>query len=141
MENLKLLQYAKKELSDGNYTCVIAQSNEIVFTSNKRGVAPLVEFIQDIKQSGEYVLADKVIGKAAALLCIKSNIKTVFTSIISTPAIEVFKANGVYFEYDTEVPVIQNRTQTGLCPMESLSAGVDDPDVMYDKYISWITSK
>ena len=87
------------------------------------------------------LLADKVIGKAAALLCLKAGIKIIYAGVISTPALEILKENCIPVGYGNEVTAIENRTKTGLCPMESLSRRVESPDVMYNKIIEWMSSE
>ncbi len=131
----------KHKLVSENLTCVISDSKEIIFTSKKRGVEPLIDFINTLKDKDNYSLADKVIGKTAALLCIKAGIMYVNTIVISTPAKIIFQRNAITFEFETEVPAISNRDNTGLCPMESLSKGVTTPDEMYDKVVLWLASK
>ena len=73
-------------------------------------------------------MADKVIGKAAALLMIYGSVKEVYTPTISAPAIEVFLNHNITLHYDKVVDRIINRKGDGLCPMESLCINVDNPE-------------
>lgn len=141
MNNLNDLRIAINELDKGHYTCVVAENGNVIFTSEKRGVAPLIDFIKESDSSKIYSLADKVIGKAAALLCIKANIKNVYTRTISKSAKNIFDKSFILYEYETLVDSIQNRTNTGPCPMEELSIGVITPEEMYEKVILWLDSK
>ena len=134
------IELAKKTLNNSELTCVIANKKEVIFKSNKKGVTPLMDFILE-NHNDEFYLADKVIGKAAALLCLKAKIKHVFTTIISTPAIEIFKLNNISYEYIKEVPRIKNRDGSSLCPMESLSEGVSDSNIMFDKVYKWLNQR
>ena len=128
-------------LDAGKNTCIIYKDYILVFSSEKRGVAPLMDFIKESQGTNGYMLADKVIGKAAALLCLKAGISIVYSNIISTAALEILGNNGIPVAYDKEVPAIQNRTRTGFCPMEGLSEGISDPDAMYDRIVKWLASK
>jgi len=131
---------AKNHLIKNNLTCVITDEKNIVYTSNERGVAPLVIFIlKNLK--GNFYLADKVIGKAAAYLCVKANINHVFTTVISHTAIEILKQYNISYEYDQVVTAIQNRTKDDNCPMEQLSVGVSDYNEMFDKVYSWLVER
>jgi len=128
---------AKKHLLENNLTCVITDDKNIVYTSYERGVTPLVIFIlKDLK--GNFYLADKVIGKAAAYLCVKANIKHVFTTVISYAAIKIFKQYNISYEYEQVVSAIQNRNRDGNCPMEQLAVGVEDYNKMFDKVYAWL---
>lgn len=128
------LETAKLTLKEGGFTCVIASEGKVVFTSKDRGVKPLVEYY---RQSGEAypgaALADKVIGRAAALLARLMGIGQVYTGVISEGALEELNKAGVSVSYGTKVEAVRNRAGTGLCPMEQLSRGVDDPREMLAK--------
>jgi hypothetical protein len=66
-------------------------------------------------------VADKVIGKAAAMICEHAGIKELSTKLISEKAVNVLKNTSIIFEYEKLVPYIKNRDQTGMCPIEKLS--------------------
>ena len=116
-----------KTLLSGNYTIVVENDGK-VFTSQERGVKPLLHLLTEKKGflKGASV-ADKVIGKAAALLMILGEIKEVHTDIISEPAIQVFDNHKIIYHFDKKVTRIVNRTGDGLCPMESLCMDIDNP--------------
>lgn len=112
-----------------NHTIVIYRSDASLIFSDERGVAPLMKLLSDDRlQLKGALVADKVIGKAAALLMTYGYVKEVYTPIISTPAIEVFKRHGIKTHYDIIVERIINRKGDGLCPMETLCLNIDDPE-------------
>jgi hypothetical protein len=134
------IKLAKKKLEEGGLACVVVRDGEILFTSRNRGISPLVEFNGISDDRGGYSLADKVIGRAAAFLCIYSNIEFVYAVVISSPAMRILEKNGVPVTFNIEVTAIKNRTGDGLCPLEKLSAGVEDPGTMFDKVVDWLDS-
>ena len=73
-------------------------------------------------------VADKVVGKAAAFLYELMGINALYAFTISEPALEVLKRAGIYAEYETLVPCIRNRTNTGRCPMESAVWEISDAE-------------
>ncbi len=109
---------AKEILMQGEYTCVLCKAEQI-YSSTERGIKPFLQWIEAGTNLKGFSAADKVIGKAAAFLYILLQIETVYAKVISEGALQVFHAHGISVEYDICVPRIQNRTQTGLCPMES----------------------
>ena len=121
------LERAKTLLSSTDSTIAVVSVDD-VFTSHDRGVKPLLHLLTEKKGflKGSSV-ADKVIGKAAALLMVLGEIKEVHTLIISEPAIKVFEKHSIPCYYDKKVERIVNRTGDGLCPMESLCLDIDDP--------------
>lgn len=117
------LMLAKEELS--RHTLALAKDGEVI-TSDKRGVAPMVDFLREGKSFSGFFAADKVIGKAAAMLFIKAGVKEVFGETVSQSAKELFESCGVRVSYNTLVPYIINRDKTGMCPMESTVFSVSD---------------
>ena len=127
------LEQAKSLLITSASTIAVVSNGE-VFTSQERGVKPLLHLLSEKKGflKGASV-ADKVIGKAAALLMVLGEIKEVHTLIISEPAIKVFEKYNIPCFYDKKVDRIVNRTGDGLCPMETLCLDVDEPQEAFTK--------
>lgn len=122
----------KDVLLNENHTIVIYKNDASVHTSNDRGVAPLMKLLkEDNTQLQDAMIADKVIGKAAALLMVYAKVKEVYTPTISTPALQVFKNNNIEIHYDKEVERIVNRKGDGLCPMETLCMYIENPEEAY----------
>ena len=92
--NSELIQLNKTLLSE-NFTIMVKKGDK-VFSSVERGVKPLIHLIDnDLYFFNNSSVADKVIGKAAALLMVYGRIKEVHTIIISEPAIEVFNSYNI----------------------------------------------
>ncbi len=130
------LEKAKSILLSSASTIAVVSDGE-VFTSQERGVKPLLFLLKEKKEflKGASV-ADKVIGKAAALLMVLGEIKEVHTLIISEPAIKVFEKHNIPCFYDKKVTRIVNRTGDGLCPMETLCLDVENPQEAFDRITS-----
>lgn len=115
-----------------NHTLVIYKNNASVITSNDRGVNSLIKLIKEDKsQLSGSLIADKVIGKAAALLMIYAGVKEIYAPIISKPALQTLLKYNVKVYYDKEVERIINRKGDGLCPMETLCLDIEKPDEAY----------
>lgn len=129
-----MLNTAKTLLKTRNFTLVAISSDKEVFTSSDRGVKPLLHLLENEKDflKGASV-ADKVIGKAAALLMVLGGIKEVHTNVISEPAAEVFEKHNITFFFDKKVERIINRKGDGLCPMETLCMDVEEPSEAFEK--------
>lgn len=87
----------------------------------QRGVRDLYRLLHEEPRllDGAFV-ADKVVGKGAAALMLLGGVAELYADVISRPALELLAASSVRVTYTLEVPRIVNRTQTGLCPVESL---------------------
>lgn len=120
------LEYAKKILADGGYTCC-AYNGEQLYVSKSRGVAPLLEMIDSGNSLEGFCAADRVVGAAAAFLYVILKVERVHSGVISTHALKVFERYGIECCWDELTEAIINRQGTGLCPMESSVMGIEDP--------------
>lgn len=134
-------QLAITALLEGELACAIAHEGQVVFTSAHRGVRPLVEFYhQHGTAHAGAALADKVVGRAAALLAHLVGITSVYGQVMSRPALEALEQRGITAGYGQLVEGIRNRDNTGPCPMEALSQGVEDPEVLLEKVEAFFQS-
>lgn len=120
------LEQAKKILTNGSYSCVLYK-NEVIYTSTKRGIAPLLDWLTDGVDLRGFSAADKIIGKAAALLFIQCGVKEVYAPVMSERAAALFLKHGIPASCDTLVEAIINRAGTGICPMEQATTKIDNP--------------
>lgn len=119
------LNLAKQQLINGGYTCVI-RKNDMEYTSMERGVKPLLAWLDSNIEFSGYSAADKVVGKAAAMLYVLLGVSNVHAIVISVKAKEVLEQHGIGVTYDSLVERIRNRTNTGFCPMEEAVWEIED---------------
>ena len=120
------LERAKKLLEGGGYTCVLCKNGQ-VFTASQRGVRPLLDWLDDGTELSGASAADKVVGKAAAMLYCLLGVRAVYAGVLSQPALEVLQGHGIETTFGRLVPFIENRDKTGLCPMEEATLPLSDP--------------
>ena len=124
------LENCKALLGQEGLTCVIKQG-ESYYQFTERGIRPFMSLLENETDLTGTSCADKVVGKAAALLMQKAEIAAVYAAVISEPASEVLKKAGIEWEYGKIVPRIENRRGDGLCPMESAVMDISDADEAY----------
>ena len=120
------IEKAKEAL--GTHSIALCKNGKAI-TSDKRGVAPLAEFIRSGTDISGFSAADRVVGKAAAMLMIKAGITEVFALTISESAEKLLKSHGVRVSFGTCAERIMNRDNTGPCPMETAVADTDDIEI------------
>ena len=118
---------AREVLIQGGYTCVVCHGEEII-TDNRRGVRPLLEFLEQERNWSSFCAADKVVGKAAAFLYQLMGIQALYAQVVSEPAAKVLQEAGIALAYGTLVPAIRNRTNTGFCPMVTAVWEIANPE-------------
>lgn len=122
------LSKAKQQLAEGASLAIVNGGG--VLTYAEHGIKTLLS-LQRGSLTGAFV-ADKIVGKAAAMMLVRGGAIEVYAEIISEPALEVFKKHRVICLYGTLVPNIINRDKTGICPMEEAVLGVDDIKKAYE---------
>lgn len=121
------LERAKELLKSSESTCVCC-SDEETLISKKRGVAPLIEWLDEGKNLKEYSAADKVVGNGAAFLYILLEVKELYANVISKSALETLNRYQIAITYDILTEAIRNRENTGFCPIETAVSGITSPD-------------
>ena len=114
-------------LESGNYTCVVCKEDTI-YTTTHRGVAPLLNWLDDGTDLTGFSAADRVVGRGAAFLYCLLGVKEVRARVMSYPAMEVLRAYGIRAEADTFVDNIINRAGTGPCPFEAAVMHIQKAD-------------
>lgn len=121
------LSLAKELFASGEYTCVLCKGDQ-TYTSEKRGILPLVEWVETGAPSGGFSAADKIVGRAAAFLYILLGVKEVHASVMSEEAMRLLSQNGIIASCDVKATCIINRAGTGICPMEQAVLGIRKPE-------------
>ena len=101
-------------------------TEEAVLTSEYKGIRRLLTLVNEQTVLAEGFVADRIVGKAAALLMVLQGAKNVYAETIDQPALAVFRTHGVNVLFRKLVPII-NRAGDGICPMENAVLAVDDP--------------
>ena len=126
------LEIAKQTLKKKNLTLAVAKNGKIIFQSDSHGVIGLFEAIEQLGSNLEgAAVADKIVGKAAALLCAYSRVNAVFASTLSLEGKNTLERNGIKYEYEALVPKILDRTGKDMCPFERFSLNLENPREAY----------
>jgi hypothetical protein len=110
--------------SSGHKLRIYSQDYTLIYHSNMERLKPLLEYLD--QHGSEYtniIVADRIMGNAAALLSIKAGCREVYSPLGSKIAEESFKQYGISYLFTTVVPYIAQPGTTTMCPMERLSLG------------------
>jgi len=126
------LDIAKEKLVSDDLAICIVKNGETIYTSQEKGIYPIYNAYIRLKDAlAGASIADRVIGKAAAMLSKSANIDNLYSVIITGDAVSILE--GVNVEYSEIVPYIKNRDKTDLCPIEKMSRTTNDTDVLIKK--------
>lgn len=125
----------------GDHACVVLRNNDVVFSSDERGVKPLLDYYNLYGVSfAPLTVIDKVVGRGAVLLAKRIGAEKIMTPTMSEDALSLAK----YYEMDTEVlevvPYIVNRQGDGRCPIESSVLGITDVEEGVERILAALAS-
>lgn len=114
-------------------TCIIYRNDKVIFTSEYRGVRPMMEYMKSYGPSQEpLTIIDRIMGKGAVLLAVLIGATNIKTPIISEPALALALKHKHQVEYGKKIPFVINRTGDGRCPIESSILDIDDIEEGYE---------
>lgn len=119
------LEAATKMLA--GHTLALCKAGEVV-TSDLKGISPMLTLLGEGRDLSGFSAADLVVGKAAAMLFVKANVKAVFAKTLSLAGRDYLDQHGIPVTFETLTERIMNREQTDVCPMERAVADTDDVD-------------
>jgi len=122
------MNHALSILKENQYTCV-AVKDDFVYHSSLKGIAPIINpMIDDALYFKDCIVADRVIGKSAAMLLIKSQVQHIHALVLSEHAKKILDEYSISYSYDELVPYIINRSKDDMCPMEKTVLNIHDLD-------------
>lgn len=125
------IEMAKKRLIEKDLKLVAVKDGVVIFESQESGINPMYILAREKRiLAKDSSIADRVIGKGAALLCAHIGIKKLYADLMSRAAIEVLREYGIEYEYKNTCQYVMNRDKTGSCPIEEMSEDIEDPVVL-----------
>lgn len=102
-----------------------------VYMSERRGIGQMLEYLDEKVDLRGFSAADKVIGRAAAMLFAMAGVKEVWGEVVSRAALPVLEAYDISYSYGRLADRIINRRGDGLCPMEEAILAANTPREAY----------
>ncbi len=120
-------QLAIKELNDTDYSLVVVKNNKVKYRSKEESVGSIVNLLENRPELlKNAVVADKIIGRAVAMVCDFASVNYCYGQIVSKGAVDVFENNNLSYKAAEVVEAIKNRDNTDLCPIEKLTLDIND---------------
>ena len=129
------LDLAKKHLYCEELTLVIAKDEQVIYQTNSHRISGFIRAIETLgMQLKGASVADRVAGKALALLCVYAGISNVYAEVLSRKAQKIFEENNVSFQWQQLVDNVLDLNKTGVCPFEKTATLISDPQ---DSYVAF----
>ncbi|NLJ98567.1 MAG: DUF1893 domain-containing protein [Tissierellia bacterium] len=131
---MKDIEIAKEYLKEEDVAIAVVKDGKLIFKSNEKGIKPMYTIAMEMMNTLDKAsIADKVIGKGAAILCKYMGIKDVHGQLMSASAIDFLEKTGIGYTYEKSCPYIENMDRTDLCPIERLAMDIEDGNILLDR--------
>ncbi len=129
------LEIAKNRLQQKHLTLVIVKKGEILYETQFHRISGFLDAIdeQGINLQNASV-ADKVVGKAVALLSVLVQVRAVYAETLSAAGKTVLEVNGISHDWTRLVETILDDQMCDICPFEKEAATVNDPRQAYVRF-------
>ena len=129
------LEIAKNQLHRKQLTLTIVKNGEVLFETLSHRISGFLGAIEKLGAKLECAaVADRVAGKAIALLCVYAGIRDVYAEVLSRKAKTVFEEYGIRHEWKELVDNILNFNKSQVCPFEKAANGISDPKDAYKAF-------
>ena len=130
------LEIAKERIRHEDLGLSVVKDGSVVYESASRGLFGLLEAIDKKRTVLKGAsIADRVVGKAVALLCVYAGFEAVYAITLSREAKRFLDDHSVHCEFDGLVDAILDARQVDKCPFEKLVADISSPTAAYEKVI------
>ena len=131
------LDLAKTELYEENLTLAIVKNSAVLYETKSHRISGFLDAVEKLggKLQGAS-LADRVAGKAVALLCVYAGIREVYAAVLSRKALAVFKEHKISVQWKELVENVLDADKSGVCPFERAAADMSDPERAYKAFRS-----
>ncbi len=103
-------------------TLRVYEGNQLIFSSTKDRLLPLLEYIDRFSHGRHgVVMFDRILGNAAALLAVEVSCREVYSPLGSQHAVKTLEKYGIGYHITEIVSYIQKPDGEDMCPMERLS--------------------
>ena len=118
-----------QQLKDKKYSILASNG----YYSYESGIKPVIDRLNErIDYFMGLEVADKIIGKASAMLLTLSGVKSIDCMILSASGKEILDKYHIEYHYEQLVGYIINRKKDGMCPMEKTVESINDLKQAYE---------
>ena len=135
------LDIAKSTLYQKELTLTIVKEGTVLFETGSHRISGFLGAIDEFGAELEGAsVADRVVGKAIALLCVYAGVRCVYAEVLSRKAKAVLEENGVPCEWKELVDTILDVNRSDVCPFEKAAVDISDPEKAYAAFKALLQS-
>ncbi|MCF6465492.1 DUF1893 domain-containing protein [Clostridium sp. Cult2] len=131
---MKDIEIAKKYLEEENLCLAVVKDGRLIYKSYDKGIKPIYTLATEMADIGrESSIADRVIGKGAAMLYKYIGVKEIYGKLLSDTAIETLEESNIVYSYYKTCTYIKNWDGTDMCPIEKITVQVENTEELLDR--------
>lgn len=132
---------AKEYMELNNLKMVVYNNGKIVAQSLDKGIKPIYDvYTKNFDNLKGASVADRITGKAAAMLLAEGKIAGIYSDLISEAAVKILEENRIKVKYGERVDCILNRDKTDMCPIEKISCNKDNVEELIKEIEDFLDS-
>lgn len=117
------LALAKAHLTSLGRSLVVVREGRVVAEDDEPGIAATLSHLERVRAEGPgAVMADRIVGRAAAWAALWAGIEACYGALLCQPAESLLTKHGLRVEASRRVAQILNRARSGPCPMDEAVA-------------------
>jgi hypothetical protein len=126
------MDLVKKLMQEEQASLVVVKNGQTLLIKQSEGIQPLLTAIDTLQSEIQgSTVGDRVLGKAAAFLCVHAKVGSVYTSQATKTALAILIRAGIPGQAEKMVPYLHNREKTDVCPFEKMLTNVDSAENAY----------
>ncbi len=123
------LDLAKQIFQAGGVSFVLVHDGRELARGTRDGIGELLAAVDRLgTQTRGASLADKIVGKAVAMVAAHAGLAAVYSPLASTAGQQVLAECQIVLQAGQLVPLILNKRNDGPCPMERLTLPLVQPE-------------
>jgi len=129
------LEIATRILLEKDLTLVIVKNGVEIFQTDSHRISGFIKAIDILgTQLATASVADRVAGKALALLCVYSQVQAVYAEVMSKKAKSLFDNYKISCEGNELVDNVLDVEKKEVCPFERIAEKIKDPEQSYSTF-------
>jgi hypothetical protein len=130
----KDLRIARHRLNEMSLALSVVKDGNIVLEAREHGISSILATIDtSCGKFHEASVADRVVGKAIAMLYVHAGVKATYATTLSKMAKQVLEEAAIFVEWTNLTENILNLERTDLCPFEKAVVRIRNPKTAYKR--------
>lgn len=129
------LELARLRLKEKYLALVVVKNGKVIFETESHGIKGFLQAIQLLgKELAGSSVADRIVGRAVALLCVYLQVSAVFAATMSIEGARTLEHDDIFYQFEKCVPAVLNQKGDDICPFEKLALTCATPEEAYRKF-------